>query len=53
MELKCSHEEADTRMLLHATHASQNGYKTTVIVSEDTDVMVLCLGNCKKINCTM
>ena len=53
MELKCSHEEADTRMLLHATHASQNGYKTTVLVSEDTDVMVLCLGNCKKTNCTM
>jgi len=53
VELKCSYGEADTRMLLHATHASQNGYKTTVIVSEDTDVMVLCLGNCKKINCTM
>ncbi|KAJ8334734.1 hypothetical protein SKAU_G00403730 [Synaphobranchus kaupii] len=52
-ELKSSHEEADTRMLLHANHASQNGYKTTVIVSEDTDVMILCLGHCKEINCAM
>ncbi|KAJ8364810.1 hypothetical protein SKAU_G00136410 [Synaphobranchus kaupii] len=40
-------------MLLHANHASQNGYKTTVIVSEDTDVMILCLGHCKEINCAM
>lgn len=27
----------DTRMLLHANHASQNGYQTTDIVSEDTE----------------
>lgn len=52
-ELKSSHEEADTRMLLHANHASQNGYQTIVIVSEDTDVMILCLGCCKKINCPL
>lgn len=39
-------------MLLHANHASQNGYQTTVIVSEDTDVMILCLGYCK-INCPL
>lgn len=52
-ERKSSHEEADTRMLLHANHVSQNGYQTTVIVSEDTDVMILCLGYCKKINCPL
>lgn len=52
-ELKYSHEEADTCMLLYANHTSQNGYKSTVILSEDTDVMILCLGHCKKISCTM
>lgn len=40
-------------MLLHANHASQNGFQTTVIVSEDTDVMILCLGYCEKINCPL
>lgn len=37
-------------MLLHANHASQNGYQTLLIISEDTDVMILCLGCCKGIN---
>ena len=41
-ELASSHEEADTRMLLHAKHASAN-YKAIVIVAEDTDVFILCL----------
>lgn len=40
-------------MLLHANHASQNGYKTTMIASEDTYVTVLCSGHCKKISSTM
>ena len=51
--LTSSHEEADTRMLLHANHASQNGYRSTVIVSEDTDVMILCLGYSAIINCPL
>ena len=36
-------EEADTRLLLHAEHASKNSYRSVIIVSEDTDVLVLCL----------
>ena len=43
-ELKCSDEEADTRMLLHALHASETGYKAIVISGEDTDVLIMCLG---------
>ena len=35
------HEEADTRMLLHAKEASVQGYVQTVVVSHDTDVLVL------------
>ena len=39
--LKCSHEEADTRLLLHATHAERCGYESIVIQSPDIDVAVI------------
>ena len=39
--LECSHEKADTRLLLHAAHAAQNGSMNIVICSPDTDVAVL------------
>ena len=42
-ELHSTQEEADTRLLLHAEHASRSGSKSVVIVSEDTDVFLLCL----------
>ena len=35
------HEEADTRLLLHAHHASQCGYRKILIRTVDTDVLVL------------
>lgn len=38
-----SHEEADTRLVLHGKDAEQNGYKRVVIKSKDTDVLVLFL----------
>ena len=40
-ELQCNHEEADTRMVLHARHAGG----TCVIHSDDTDVLVLLLAH--------
>jgi hypothetical protein len=47
-DLYCSHEEADTRMLLHAMHADNEfGRKNTkgriIVKSPDTDVFVLCV----------
>ena len=42
-DLTSTQEEADTRLLLHASHAARNGFKAIVISSEDTDVFVLCL----------
>ena len=39
-ELECDHEEADTRMILHAKQASTN-YSNILIKSPDTDVMLL------------
>ena len=40
-ELQCNHEEADTRMVLHAQHAGG----TCVVHSDDTDVFVLLLAH--------
>lgn len=39
----CTHEEADTRLLLHATDAGRNGYQKVMIRTVDTDVVVLCI----------
>ena len=43
-ELSClSVEEADFRMIIHSKHASQHGFTKIVLVSADTDIMVLAL----------
>lgn len=42
-ELESTQEEADTRMLLHSLHAAGLRFASVVIVSEDTDVLVLLL----------
>ena len=49
-ELKSNQEEADTRLLLHAPHASQEGYLSVAISSEDTDVFILLLNFSSIIN---
>ena len=36
-ELKCSHEEADTRTILHAKHIQE----PVLIYADDTDILVL------------
>ena len=48
--LHCDHEEADTRMLLHAKHASQDAQRV-VIQSPDTDVLLLCVTRNDEIKC--
>ena len=40
-ELCAQQEEADTRILLHASHAASNGHYCIAIKSFDTDVAVL------------
>ena len=37
----CNHEEADSRLILHAVHALQNGMENIIIKATDTDVVVL------------
>lgn len=39
--LECTHEEADTRMMLHTYHASKSGCRRVLIRTTDTDVVVL------------
>jgi len=48
----CSHEEADTRLILHAHHAALNGFRSIVIKSVDTEVAVLAIANYSKIGCS-
>lgn len=39
--MTCSHEKADTRLMLHAYHASQSGYRKILIRTVVTDTVVL------------
>ena len=48
--LKSDHEEADTRLLLHARNAVQDGVRI-IIQSPDTDVLILCNSLFQEIGC--
>ena len=39
----CSHEEADTRILLYVAHCARPGLRKLVIRTVDTDVVVLAI----------
>ena len=41
--LQCYQEEADGRLILHASHAAVEGYQAIVICLEDTDVFIMSL----------
>ncbi|QQP49586.1 uncharacterized protein LOC103506659 [Caligus rogercresseyi] len=45
----CSHEEADTRLLLHISDAVQKGLKKVTIRTVDTDVVVLAVALFRRI----
>ncbi|XP_065193404.1 uncharacterized protein LOC135825157 [Sycon ciliatum] len=49
-ELSCTHEEADTRLLLHSAHATSHGFQSALICSPDTDVAVIAIGLSTSIN---
>ena len=51
--LACSHEKADTRLLFHSKHVFDNGCKTVIIHSSDTDVAVLCVANAAQFTDTL
>ena len=37
----CSHEEADTRIFLHAQHAVKQGHKSLMIDANDIDIVII------------
>ena len=45
----CNPEEADTRIFVHARHASLNGMKKILIRTVDTDVVILAIAFAKKL----
>ena len=50
-ELECDHEEADSRMFIHAHYATESGNAgSTMVTSPDTDAAVLCLFHCSMLN---
>jgi len=40
-ELKSTHEETDTKIILHSVYAASQGAQTIHIMSQDSDVLVL------------
>lgn len=50
LNLKSDHEEADTRLLLHAKHASYD-HSRIILHSPDTDVAVLCIFHFSSLKC--
>ena len=44
----CNHEEADTRMMLHAADAVKQGFSKIVIRTVDTDVVILSVATVAK-----
>ena len=51
-ELNCTQEEADTRMLLHASHISSD-FNDVVIHTPDTDVVVIGVAFAKSLSCDL
>ena len=42
--LACNHEEADTRIVVHVLHALEQGMKSVLVRTVDTDVIVILVG---------
>ncbi|KAJ8389319.1 hypothetical protein AAFF_G00121840 [Aldrovandia affinis] len=51
--LQSNQEEADTRMILNAAHAAEEGYSAVVVTADDTDVLLLCLAFSADISCPL
>jgi len=52
--LKCTHEEADTRVVFHAKHISEMTAGSNVIVrANDTDILITLLHHVARLNCKL
>ena len=41
----CRHEEADTRLLIHALDAAANGHHRILIKNKDKDVVIIAISS--------
>ena len=48
--MPCTHEEADTRLLLHVADVVNRGSRKVCVRTVDTDVLVLAIASFEKIN---
>ena len=46
----CTHEEADTRLLLHAADCAKQGFRKLMLRTIDTDVVVLAISSFNRLN---
>ena len=46
----CRHEEADSRIVLHAWHSYQQGYRSIINHATDTDVVVITIAMASRMN---
>ena len=51
--LRSNQQEADTRIMLHADLAAEEGHRAVVVTADYTDVMVLCLVFSPDISCPL
>ncbi|KAJ8378403.1 hypothetical protein AAFF_G00242910 [Aldrovandia affinis] len=51
--LQSNQEEADTRIILNAAHAAEEGYSAVVVTADDTDVLLFCLAFSADISCPL
>lgn len=52
-DLETSQEEADTRIMLHAVHAANDGNTSVVISADDTDVFLLAISFCEQVQASV
>ena len=49
--MSCTHEEADTRMFVHASDGAEHGINKILLSTVDTDVVVIGISMTQKIGC--
>ena len=49
--MSCTHEEADTRMFVHASDGAEHGMNKILLRTVDTDRVVIDIGMAQKIGC--
>ena len=51
MTEQCDHEEADTRIVIHALHSLREGAKTVLVHTVDSDVVVILMTHFNRFEC--